>query len=148
MSDTAEFLNQNINRLMLDKLEWIKERMRERLPSEPGSFTPAEGMIFSTLRGRTLTLSEIARHRGVSRQAIHRTVSGLVDRGLLRIDPAENSKRDKVVVITEAGQKKRDDVATVLRQIENEIAAAMGRDRLEQLRELLSRDWSGEIPEK
>ena len=143
MARTDDFLDQNINRLMRDKSEWIESCMRQRAPKRAHSeFTDAETMIFSTLRGRELTVSDIARLRGVSRQAIHRTVSGLVERGYVRLKPAEGSRRDKVVAITATGQKLRDRAGDLLQDIEADIAKVIGKKRLETLREILSEDWS------
>ena len=138
-----DFLNRNINRLLHDKAEWIADRLRKAAPEAARDhFSAAEGKIFSTLRGRELTVSEIARLRGISRQAVHRTVSGLVERGYLELKLAEGSQRDKVVVITQAGQKLRTDIGNQLETIEAEIAEAIGKERLETLREILLQNWS------
>lgn len=144
MSDQIDFLSHNINRLMQDRSEWIGARLKERMAAdETSDFSPSEAKIFGTLRGRRLTISEIARLRGVSRQAIHRTVSGLVDRGYLRLEQAEDNRRDKVVVVTARGQRQREKAGETLRRIEEEIAEVIGRKRLETLRQILMEDWSG-----
>jgi DNA-binding MarR family transcriptional regulator len=146
MSKSTDFLNHNINRLMRDKSEWITNLMKARMADNKTSeFTPAEGNIFETLRGRRLTISEIARLRGVSRQSIHRTVSGLVERGYLCLESAESNHRDKIVVITPLGQRQREIVGEHLRALEDEIAAVIGKERLETLREILMEDWSGKV---
>ena len=140
-----DFLNHNINRLLHEKAEWIADLLRWSSPEAARSeFSGAEGKIFGTLRGRELTVSEIARLRSISRQAVHRTVSGLVERGFLELKLADGSKRDKVVVITPAGQKLRKNVGEQLETIENEIAQAIGTERLETLREILQQDWSAD----
>lgn len=146
MSESKDFLNHNINRLMRDKSEWIVSQMKARMADgKTSELTPAEGKIFGTLRGRRLTISEIARLRGVSRQSVHRTVSGLVDRGYLRLESAEGSRRDKVVVVTPLGQRQREQAGEHLRALEDEIAAVIGKERLETLREILMEDWSGKV---
>ncbi len=146
MSKSTDFLNHNINRLMRDKSEWITNLMKARMADNKTSeLTPAEGKIFGTLRGRRLTISEIARLRGVSRQSIHRTVSGLVERGYLCLESAEGNHRDKIVVVTPLGQRQREIVGEHLRALEEEIAAVIGKERLETLREILMEDWSGKI---
>ena len=144
MTESHDFLNHNINRLMLDKSEWFSAILKERMSDSTTELTPAEGRIFGTLRGRRLTVSEIARLRGVSRQSVHRIVSDLVERGFLRLEQAEDSKRDKVVVMTARGQELREQVGDVLRAVEEEIANVIGRDRLEALREVLMADWSND----
>ena len=146
MSKSTDFLSHNINRLMRDKSEWISGLMKARMADNKTSeLTPAEGKIFGTLRGRRLTISEIARLRGVSRQSVHRTVSGLVERGYLRLESAEGNRRDKVVSVTPLGQQKRERVGEHLRALEDEIAAVIGKERLETLREILMEDWSGKV---
>ncbi len=143
MTDSDDFLNHNINRLMRDKTEWFGECIKRRLPKPSQSkFTDAEALIFATMRGRELTVSEIARLRGVSRQAIHRTVSGLVERGYLQLKPVDGSRRDKAVLITSAGHRERKKIGDVLREVEKEIAQKIGKERLEILRDILAADWT------
>ena len=142
MATSDDFLNHNINRLMQDKSEWIMDRVATRGQGQPDRrMTETEGKIMGTLRGRELTVSEIARLRGVSRQAIHRTVTGLVEKGYVRLDPAPGSERDKIVVITAEGQKLRRQVGQRLKKVEDKIAKAIGKDRLEALRSVLMEDW-------
>ena len=146
MFESTNFLNHNINRLMQDKSEWITGQMKARMADDKTSeLTLAEGKIFGTLRGRRLTISEIARLRGVSRQSVHRTVSDLVERGYLCLESAEGNRRDKIVVITPLGQQQRERVGEHLRALEDEIASVIGKERLETLREILMEDWSGKV---
>lgn len=146
MSESTDFLNHNINRLMRDKSEWITSLMKARMADNKTSeLTPAEGKIFGTLRGRRLTISEIARLRGVSRQSVHRTVSDLVARGYLCLESAEGNRRDKIVVVTPLGQRQRERAGEHLRALEDEIAAVIGKERLETLREILMEDWSRKV---
>tara|TARA_B110000116_G_scaffold158919_1_gene137523 strand:+ start:402 stop:710 length:309 start_codon:yes stop_codon:yes gene_type:complete len=69
-----------------------------------------------------LTVLAIARLRGISRQAVHRTVSGLIEPGYLELKLAEGSQRDKVVIITPSGQNLRKDVGEQLETIKKDRA--------------------------
>lgn len=55
------------------------------------------------LAERPLTVAQIARRMGLSRQSVHATVRRLVDRGLLTFAPNEDHQRSPLVQLTEAG---------------------------------------------
>jgi len=130
----------SIRGLVADLSEQLDRRMIElRKGTGLDAARPADANLFMMICRNPRTISELARDRGVSRQAIHSAVARLVDLGALRLEPVPGNKRDKRPVPTELGQQARVKVAVLVRQLEGELAARLGTDDLETLRVLLQR---------
>ena len=108
-----------------------------------------------TLAGRALTVPQIARRMGLTRQSVHATVKHLVGDGLLELTPNEDHRRSQLVGLTELGTATY--AAMDKRQAEwvNRLAGGIGRSNLETaarvLDELSSRleaGGTGGAPEK
>jgi DNA-binding MarR family transcriptional regulator len=56
------------------------------------------------LAERPLTVPQIARRMGLTRQSVHATVKQLVDRGLVELAPNADHRRSQLVHLTEAGR--------------------------------------------
>ena len=84
-----------------------------------------------SLADRPLTVPQIARRMGLTRQSVHATVKRLVGGGLVELLPNEDHRRSPLVRLTEAGRARyasidRRQVAWV-----NELAAGMRGSDLE-----------------
>lgn len=134
------FLESNIKGLMMTLLgHWNAEMDEGRDSTEFAEIRPSDMRVFGQLRGRTVRLSEIHRELSFSRQAAQQAVERLVDHGVLRVELAPDSKRDKVVSITEKGQELRTLAARQIRQFESDCAQTIGVDGTETLRSHLLR---------
>jgi DNA-binding MarR family transcriptional regulator len=58
----------------------------------------------AALAERPLTVAQIARRMGLSRQSVHGSVRRLAERGLCELAPNENHRRSPLVQLTEAGE--------------------------------------------
>lgn len=133
--DDDRFLGTNIKGMMMTLLaQWNAQMDEGRQATEFADIRPSDMRVFGQLRGRTVKLSEIHRELGFSRQAAQQAVDRLVAHGVLKVELAEGSKRDKVVSVTEKGQGLRTLAATQIRDIETRIADAIGEDGKEALR--------------
>lgn len=133
-----DFLGQNIKGMMMTLIAHWNARMDDaRAQTEFAAIRPADMQVFAQLRGRTVKLSVIHREMGFSRQAAQQAVDRLVAQGMVRVDAGPDSKRDKVVTITEKGHRWRKCAADQIREIEAEIADTLGSDSKELLRALL-----------
>ncbi|WP_299747355.1 MarR family winged helix-turn-helix transcriptional regulator [uncultured Tateyamaria sp.] len=134
----GDFLGQNIKGLMMTLLAQWNQRMDEaRAETEFATVRPADIRVFAQLRGRTIKLSDIHREMGFSRQAAQQSVDRLVAQDMLSVDPVPGSKRDKIVSITDKGQRWRTIAAGQIRGIEDEIADVLGEDGREIMRKCL-----------
>jgi DNA-binding MarR family transcriptional regulator len=84
-----------------------------------------------TLAGRALTVPQIARRMGLTRQSVHATVKRLVRDGLLELTPNEDHRRSRLVGLTELGTSTYS--AIDRRQVGwvNRLADGIGRSDLE-----------------
>lgn len=134
-----DFLGQNIKGLMMTLIaRWGAQMDDARAETEFASVRPADIRVFAQLRGRTLKLSAIHREMGYSRQAAQQAVDRLAAHEMITVTQDPDSKRDKIVSITEKGQRWRSIAADQIRQIETQIAETLGSDDTERLRGYLS----------
>ncbi|MEO1678241.1 MAG: MarR family winged helix-turn-helix transcriptional regulator [Pseudomonadota bacterium] len=132
------FLGQNIKGMMMTLIaHWNAQMDEARAETEFAAVRPADIRVFAQLRGRTVKLSDIHREMGFSRQAAQQAVDRLVAHDMIAVAPVPQSKRDKVVTITPKGQRWRTIAASQIRQIEEQIAAAVGQEGKEVLRQHL-----------
>lgn len=113
---------------------WNAQMDAARANTEFASVRPSDIRVFAQLRGRAIRLSEIHREMGFSRQAAQQAIGRLVDEGMLQIEAVPGNKRDKLLRITEKGQRWRSIAAREIRTIEAQCAAIIGEDGKEKLR--------------
>ena len=132
------FLETNIKGLMMTLLAHWNARMDEgRASTEFADIRQSDMRVFGQLRGKTVKLSDIHRQLGFSRQAAQQAVDRLLDHGVIKVELAQGSKRDKVVSVTEKGQGLRILAAQQIREFEAECARVVGEEGKEELRRLL-----------
>ena len=130
----------NIRGLVSDLAEHLDQRMVElRQGTGLDAARPADANLFMMVCRNPRTISELARDKGVSRQAIHSGISRLVNLGALRLEPVPGNNRDKLPVPTELGNQARATAAGLLKQLETELQDTLGSEDLEVLRGLLVR---------
>jgi DNA-binding MarR family transcriptional regulator len=90
-----------------------------------------------TLAERPLTVPQIARRMGLTRQSVHVTVKRLVHDGLLELAPNTDHRRSALVCLTEKGRAAY--AAMDARQAAwvNRLAVGIGRAQLEQTARVL-----------
>ena len=133
-----DFLGQNIKGMMMTLLaHWNAQMDDARSETEFATVRPAAMRVFGQLRGRAVKLSMIHREMGFSRQAAQQAVDRLVEHEMISVQPDPDSKRDKIVTITEKGQRWRSIAAAQIRLIEGQIAESLGEEAKERLRHAL-----------
>jgi DNA-binding MarR family transcriptional regulator len=90
------------------------------------------------LAERPLTVPQIARRMGITRQSVHATVKRLVADGLLELAPNADHRRSQLVRLTELGRRRY--AALDRRQAEwvNGLARGIGRSELETAARVLA----------
>jgi DNA-binding MarR family transcriptional regulator len=132
------FLGQNIKGMMMTLIaRWNAQMDEARAKTEFADVRPADMRVFAQLRGRTISLSEIHREMGFSRQAAQQAVDRLVGQGMVTLSQDPASKRNKLVFITDKGHRWRAIAARQIRQIETDIEDSIGPEAREALRSAL-----------
>lgn len=142
LSEKDDFLINNIKALLQEKLWLLESRLlKKRMASPYKTLTDAEARILSVLRGEELTISEIARRLAISRQAVHKVVSKLVDEKILKLEKIEGNSRDKRIIFTKAGEAMKKEASNLLQTLEQEVRAAIGPNNFRLLKSLLGKQW-------
>ena len=135
-------MRENIGRLLLQKFQLIENRLLKELnSSEFAPISKAESMIFASLRGNESSLSDIAKALGISRQAVHKTVSELVKRDLLILHLSEKNKSAKLVTLSAKGEHCVQFALMSFKRIEKDICNEIGQEQMEMLINILSKNW-------
>ncbi len=133
-----DFLGHNVKGLMMDLVaQWNREMDQAQSLTEFSGIRPSDMRIFGHMRGRPTLLSDVHGALGISRQAAQQSVQRLLEHGVVRVDSAPDSRRDKIVTVTEKGQTLRSFAAEQIRRIELSCRARIGEDGLRHLRQLL-----------
>ncbi|MEU6443298.1 MarR family winged helix-turn-helix transcriptional regulator [Streptomyces sp. NPDC047046] len=122
---------------------WFSDELVARLDAaDVAPTTPAHTTVLAHLSQDTaLSIAELARRSGVSRQTMHRAVTQLIDEGLLSSTPGPGFPRSTLIGLTAAGTRRRDLALGILRDLERELGERLGAGTLEELRETLARAW-------
>lgn len=141
-SDRDNYLTFNLKSLLQEKLTLLNERFSDkRMATRYKMLTDAESRILAVLKGEALTISEVARRLNISRQAVHKKVVNLVQANLLQLESIPDNARDKRIVFTWEGEEMKASAATLLSELEQEVAVTLGQDNFKTLMELLDKEW-------
>jgi DNA-binding MarR family transcriptional regulator len=83
------------------------------------------------LAQRPLTVPQVARRMGLTRQTVHTTVSRLVADGLVELVPNADHRRSQLVSVTELGRAKYRAIDETHTAWVNQLAAGLRRSELE-----------------
>lgn len=124
-------------------VRWFSDELLERLEAAGvDPITPAHAAVLAHLeRGSSLSIAELARRAGVTRQTMHRAVKQLLGEGLLVSKPGPGFPRSTLIELTDAGSERRDVASGILRDLEQELAGQLGPAELANLRDSLTRAW-------
>lgn len=120
----------------------------DRLAAEHG-LTSARWQVLGaiTLSQQPLTVPQIARRMGLTRQSVHTTVDRLLADGLVELVPNADHRRSQLVRMTELGHARYRAIDEKQAAWVNQLAAGLGRSELETtarvLGELCSRLEAG-----
>ena len=131
--------------LMLQFLQaayWFDEAMRkEQLRRKAIVLPRAQSILLMNVALGIRKPSQLADAMGVSRQAISRIVSDLVDAGMLITSPDPEDGRGMLLDLDESNQGDADFVIETMRLMERQLGDIIGEDRLAVIRTALAMHW-------
>ncbi|CDZ77759.1 homoprotocatechuate degradation operon regulator, HpaR [Legionella massiliensis] len=140
--DDKNDLLSNLKGLLQEKLWKLEERLeQEKIKSPYKHFTEAQSRVLATLRGESLSISEVARRLRISRQAVHKVVSQLIKEEILALEAAPDNDRDKIIIFTEKGVLLKKTAKNALKIIDLEVKEKLGESDYVFLKEILSKEW-------
>lgn len=86
-------------------------------------------------------ISSITKHINITRQAIHKQVKNLEEKGLIEIENVDYNKKEKCLSFTPLGEECYKKYEILKMELEAEIAEKIGRDQLEIFKKILRKNW-------
>ena len=133
----------DIKFLLLDKLNVVEElSLREAgcYGFEINDIITAT-RILTLIQNGSFTSSSLAKKLNISRQAIHKSITNLCDKGFLELQTDETNKKNKIIHITNSGYELLECRTAVMEKVENKILEKIGKDNYKKLKEILTIDW-------
>lgn len=90
--------------------------------------------------GKT-AIADITKRMDISRQATHKFIRNLADKGLVKIDQLENNKKAKSIELTDQGMKCYEKKKSLKIELEKEIVNNVGGEQINKLKEILQAGW-------
>lgn len=102
----------------------------------------SEWYIMARIYKRKPNISYITKNVEISRQAIHKFINKLSEKGLVQVDNVENNKKEKCIQLTALGEECYEKNEALKAQLENKIAEKIGPEQVSVLKEILKLDWN------
>lgn len=136
-----------LSRTLLHAFYWLDDGLQAYMRRHQGFSLPrAQSMMMVCIGDGITRQADMARHLGVSKQAVQQALKALAAKGLVTVEPDPASGRQKLVRFTAKGQRMRDVARRGLLELEAELAQRIGRQRLDALHDALNAPW-GPVPE-
>ncbi|WP_066259250.1 MarR family winged helix-turn-helix transcriptional regulator [Neobacillus drentensis] len=101
----------------------------------------SEWYIMARIYKKQPTISYVTKNVEISRQAIHKFIQKLSEKGLVEIKNMENNKKEKCIQLTDLGEACYEKNAALKAQLENKIAEKIGTEQVTILKDILKLDW-------
>lgn len=131
-----------LGQVLLNANQWISSGMihlmHERGHTELG---PAHLTFFSHLNCGVTQASDVARRMGISRQAVYKITKELQEMDILSLEADPDDGRQKIISMTERGERVALDSRACLEVIEGRLAEKIGQENFDTLFSVLSSEW-------
>lgn len=127
---------------LLQGFEWFDEGLQRSMQARGWpQLTRPESMVMIHVILDINRPSEIARSLGLTRQAVHLTISQVVAKGIfeLKDDPADG--RIKMVALTAMGRAMRRDAKTAVNFLTERLKERIGTQHVANLHAVFAQDW-------
>jgi DNA-binding MarR family transcriptional regulator len=101
----------------------------------------SEWYIMARIYKRQPSISYVTKNVEISRQAIHKFIQKLSEKGLVEIKNVENNKKEKCIQLTALGEECYEKNEALKAQLENKIAEKIGKEQVNILKDILKLDW-------
>jgi DNA-binding MarR family transcriptional regulator len=90
---------------------------------------------------RQPSVAYVTKNVDISRQALHKFIKKLTEKGLVETKNVENNKKEKSIHLTALGEECYEKNEVLKTQLENEIAEKIGIEKVNILKDILKVDW-------
>jgi DNA-binding MarR family transcriptional regulator len=136
----------HLMRWTLRAFYWLDESLQNLLEQDGWSrASHTQTMIILAVGEGINRPAELARHLGISRQAIHQVVNELIRKELVTLEEDPDDKRSKIVSFSPKAVKIRQSAIRAVNAIEREVANRLGQRVYQGLTAGLSKSWGEPI---
>jgi DNA-binding MarR family transcriptional regulator len=131
--------NPNLGILLRDPFQEVVRRVSLGLV-EAGfdDLRPAHTAVFQHIEAGGSRLTDLAERAQITKQSMGYLVDYLVERGYLERRPDPSDRRAALISLTDRGWEQVRAALTIIAALEEEWTKVLGRDRMGELRQLLS----------
>ena len=149
IKSSASPLDQPLGQSLIQAHQWLSGSLLNLMHQRGHTdLTSAHLTFFNSLNCGMTHASEVARRMGISRQAVYKTTKGLQKLGALQLIEDPEDGRQKVISMTQRGERIALDARACLDVVEEQLAKKIGQKKLELLRSALMADWGPELQDE
>lgn len=100
----------------------------DRLLDRHGLSRMHHRVLYTALRAEHISVGELARGLGITRQALHRPLKDLLDKGLLNSRVSAQSGRERTLTVTAKGKRIEQQASNAQLQLLDGIFTKLGKD--------------------
>lgn len=131
----------NIIDLISEKHIILRREVEDRwAESEKEAISHTEALFLAKINMGKISIAEVARQANISRQAMFKCAKKLEVRGYLKFVKSESN--NKYTELTDKGKDYCKKSKELKENLEKEISDAIGKEKVEILKELLNKSWS------
>lgn len=139
---SSYFKNLNIIDLISEKHAKLRREVIETWVERGGErVSDTESYMIALIEKNELTVAQVGRIIGISRQGAHKCAKGLIERGYIIIENKDVNSRDKILSLTEKGSRFCRETLILKEEFETNIINSIGEDKFKILKECLSENW-------
>lgn len=105
--------------------------------------TSAEWNVINSIHHGNLTVPQLMAHIDITKQAVHKFISALEEKGLVEASIIKAPKVQKKVELTPLGYEIVEQSLVIQRKIEGQIEQAIGKEQYEKIKYTLQVPWIG-----
>lgn len=142
MTSNTNVQQLNLIDLLHERHRMIRETVEKRWNEKNDiHISSSEWYILTKIYKQRPTISYITKNVDITRQAIHKVIKNLSEKGLVAVQQMENNKKEKCIELTAYGEKCYETNVALKAKIEDEIEEKLGAEQVTMLKNLLRLDW-------
>lgn len=139
MNDSLQQGLFDLIRQRFNELNEVLENLWISYSNKPISLS--EWNLIAQISEKKLFISQVVKQVSISRQATHKLLRQLEEKGIVEIYECENNKRDKCICLTPLGEQCYKKYVEIKQDIEKDITRNIGEKNLQILKNILKSDW-------
>lgn len=118
----------------------VRARLEELV--RPAGITALQYTALTVLEQHDgISAAQLARDSFVTAQSMADMVRALESRGLIRREPNPDNRRERLILLAEAGRRLLDEYAEPARELEERMVDGLSAEEVEAFRQALHRTW-------